>query len=118
MAVLLKKDFDYKKSYFEKLDKEYLTVPDVNMSIKEILRRQMAGLPLPDGVVMPVQYSNAFIPAYARKGFDLADVKSVMQRGEEAADDIREIVTSELSSRKKAEALNKEPNPVGTPTGV
>nr|CAI9750554.1 hypothetical protein OIUHVQDI_OIUHVQDI_CDS_0003 [Microvirus sp.] len=97
--VLLKKDFDYKNSHVEKLSSEYLTVPDVNMSIKEILRRQMAGLPLPEGVVNPVQYSNAFLPAYARKGFDLADVKSVMRAGDDAAQEIKEYVINDLKKQ-------------------
>lgn len=88
----------------ETMTKEYLTVPDATLSIKEILRRQMSGLPLPDSIVHEVQYSGDFIPPYARKGFDLADVPSVTKAGIRAEKQLTEDVESSISrTRKKAQ---------------
>lgn len=69
---------------FEVLTDVVITVPNATLSIKEILRRQMQGLPLPQNLVHDVQYSENFIPPYARKGFDLADVSSVYAVGRDA----------------------------------
>lgn len=57
----------------------------------------MSGLPLPQNLVKDVQYSENFIPPYARKGFDLADVSATLEQGAKAKDDLSGALKEAMS---------------------
>ena len=90
---MFRNKYNSEPSFTEDLTCEYLTSPDGTLSIKEILRRQMAGLPIPPNTFNEVQYSPDFIPPYAKKGFDLADTTQVIRNGSVARQELEQQTT-------------------------
>lgn len=82
------------------------TVPDMSLSISEILRRYVNNEPIPQDIIGQPHYNAGVLSPMSRKGVDLADWSAMMKDARSAVSEgVMQAKREERMKRQQEEAL-------------
>lgn len=86
------------------------TIPNLSMSLNEILRRYTTGQPIPNEIMGSPSYNNGVLSPMSKKGVDLADWSELRKANNEVISDAVEDAKRSKAT-EKATANNSDASP-------
>lgn len=103
--ITFNRPFDYSGSLPDVDYPPSPTVPDMSLSISEILRRYVNNEPIPQDIIGQPHYNAGVLSPMSRKGVDLADWSDLMSNAKSV---MNEAVTQAKREEQRRESLKKQ----------